>query len=66
MSLSSDFHTGVSRTGSGRDFSIEVVLDHDDLLAAIRIRLQDSLNRRIGSLAFPARNMPSMKHNEQV
>ena len=57
--ICSDLHACVARAGSRSDFTVEVVLDHDDLLAAIRVGLEHALNRRVGSLALSSSNVPS-------
>ena len=56
--IGSDLHACVARAGSGSNFPIEVVLDHDDLLAAIGVGLEHTLNRSVGSLALASSNVP--------
>ena len=61
--VQSDLHTGMSGASVGRNLSIEVILDHDNLLTAIRIGFQDPLNRRVCHLTLSTGNMPPKKQN---
>lgn len=54
----------MARSSISCNLPIKIVLDHDNLLAAIRVRLQDALNRRVGSLAFAASNVPRVANHE--
>ena len=51
----------VAGAGSGSDLGIEVVLDHNDLLRTIRVRLKYALNRSVCRLALTAGDVPPKK-----
>ena len=57
----SDLHACVAWAGSRRHFAVEVVLDHDDFLAAVRVRLQHPLDRRVRALALSAGDVPPVE-----
>ena len=56
--LRSDLHTSVAWAGISGDLPVEVVLDHDNLLAAIWVSPQHSLDCCVGGLAFAASDVP--------
>lgn len=54
----------MARAGSGSDFPIEVVLDHDDFLASIWVGLEYALNRGVGGLALSSSDVPCVADHE--
>ena len=56
--MESDLEAGVACTCSLSSLSIEVVLDHDDLLAAVWVLSQHALDRRVRRLALSACDVP--------
>jgi len=62
--VKSDLHTGMGRTSISCNLSIEIVLNHDNLLTAIRVGLQDTLDCRVGHLALSTGNVPCVTNHE--
>lgn len=51
-------------TGISGNLPVEVVLNHDNLLAAIWVSLQHSLDSRVGGLAFAASDVPRIANHK--
>ena len=54
----------MTRASSSRNFSIEIVLDHHNLLRSIWIRLEDPLDRSVCSLSLTASDVPGIADHE--
>ena len=62
--VKSDLHTGMGRTSISCNLPIKIVLNHDNLLTAIRVGLQDTLDCRVGHLALSTGNVPCVTNHE--
>jgi len=62
----SDFHSSVAGASISCYLSVEVILDHDDFLAAIGVGFEDALNRGVCHLAFTSCNVPSIQNKQQT
>ena len=63
MSIESHFESCVAWSSFSTNITIQIVLDHDDFLAAIRVCLEHSLNGGVRGLALTSGNVPSIKLN---
>jgi len=62
--IKSHLDASEARAGISGNFTIEVVLNHDDFLAAVSIRLQHSLNGSVGCLSLASSNVPCVANHE--
>ena len=60
----SNFHAGVAPASLSCDSTIKIVLDHDDFLASIWVRLQDSLDCGVGGLALASSDVPPIERSK--
>ena len=62
---SSDLHASVTGASRSSDLPIKIVLDHDDLLATVRVGPKHALDRGVGSLTLTACDVPSEISNKK-